>query len=220
VAGPGLARRLGHRPCARTQRAASFEFRAGAAGGGTGLSRPRVEGALVPLLSRPGEKLGRRLPARRPAELWTHNLAFKAWLDAEALVVLPKAPIRLGQNTLSRGEAGRNVQTAAMDVLLRVLRDVPGGPEYVRRNAAQRRGSRVRRPPIPSSRLDDAALVVQRSQQVASCDSLRRVPATSLPDLAPSHCDVAPNQRDVAPNLREGASCLAYWAPHPAVMTP
>lgn len=44
--------------------------------------------------------------------------------------------LRLGQNTLSRWEAGRNVQTAAMDVLLRVLRDVPGGLEYLRRHAA------------------------------------------------------------------------------------
>ena len=42
--------------------------------------------------------------------------------------------LRLGQNTLS--EAGRNVQTAAMDVLLRVLRDVPGGLEYLRKHAA------------------------------------------------------------------------------------
>jgi putative zinc finger/helix-turn-helix YgiT family protein len=44
--------------------------------------------------------------------------------------------LRLGQNTLSRWEAGRNVQTAAMDVLLRVLRDVPGGLEYLRKHAA------------------------------------------------------------------------------------
>jgi putative zinc finger/helix-turn-helix YgiT family protein len=44
--------------------------------------------------------------------------------------------LRLGQNTLSRWEAGRNVQTAAMDMLLRVLRDVPGGLEYVRTHAA------------------------------------------------------------------------------------
>ena len=44
--------------------------------------------------------------------------------------------LRLGQNTLSRWEAGRNVQTAAMDVLLRVLRDVPGGLEYLRKRAA------------------------------------------------------------------------------------
>jgi putative zinc finger/helix-turn-helix YgiT family protein len=44
--------------------------------------------------------------------------------------------LRLGQNTLSRWEAGRNIQTAAMDVLLRVLRDVPGGLEYLRKNAA------------------------------------------------------------------------------------
>jgi putative zinc finger/helix-turn-helix YgiT family protein len=44
--------------------------------------------------------------------------------------------LRLGQNTLSRWEAGRNIQTAAMDVLLRVLRDVPGGLEYLRKHAA------------------------------------------------------------------------------------
>jgi len=44
--------------------------------------------------------------------------------------------LRLGQNTLSRWEAGRNVQMAAMDVLMRVLRDVPGGLEYLRKHAA------------------------------------------------------------------------------------
>jgi len=44
--------------------------------------------------------------------------------------------LRLGQNTLSRWEAGRHAQTAAMDVLLRLLRDVPGGLEYLRRHAA------------------------------------------------------------------------------------
>jgi putative zinc finger/helix-turn-helix YgiT family protein len=44
--------------------------------------------------------------------------------------------LRLGQNTLSRWEAGRHVQTAAMDVLLRILRDVPGGLEYLRKHAA------------------------------------------------------------------------------------
>ena len=44
--------------------------------------------------------------------------------------------LRLGQNTLSRWEADRHVQTAAMDVLMRLLRDVPGGLEYLRRHAA------------------------------------------------------------------------------------
>lgn len=44
--------------------------------------------------------------------------------------------LRLGANTVSRWEAGRNVQTAAMDMLLRMLRDLPGGLEYVRRHAA------------------------------------------------------------------------------------
>ena len=44
--------------------------------------------------------------------------------------------LRLGQNNLSRWEAGRHVQTAAMDVLMRLLRDGPGGLEYLRRHAA------------------------------------------------------------------------------------
>lgn len=44
--------------------------------------------------------------------------------------------LRLGANTVSRWEAGRNVQTAAMDMLLRLLRDLPGGIEYVRGHAA------------------------------------------------------------------------------------
>ena len=44
--------------------------------------------------------------------------------------------LRLGSNTISRWEAGRHVQTAAMDVLVRILRDVPGSLEYLRRRAA------------------------------------------------------------------------------------
>lgn len=44
--------------------------------------------------------------------------------------------LRLGANTISRWEAGRNVQTASMDMLLRMLRDLPGGIDYVRRHAA------------------------------------------------------------------------------------
>lgn len=44
--------------------------------------------------------------------------------------------LRLGANTVSRWEAGRNVQTGAMDMLLRLLRDLPGGIDYVRRHAA------------------------------------------------------------------------------------
>lgn len=44
--------------------------------------------------------------------------------------------LRLGGNTVSRWEAGRNVQTAAMDVLLRLLRDLPGSLEYLREHAA------------------------------------------------------------------------------------
>lgn len=44
--------------------------------------------------------------------------------------------LRLGVNTISRWESGRNVQTAAMDVLLRLVRDVPGSVEYLRNLAA------------------------------------------------------------------------------------
>jgi putative zinc finger/helix-turn-helix YgiT family protein len=44
--------------------------------------------------------------------------------------------LRLGSNTISRWEAGRNVQTAAMDVLLRLLRDLPGSLDYLKRRVA------------------------------------------------------------------------------------
>lgn len=44
--------------------------------------------------------------------------------------------LRLGGNTLSRWESGRIVQTAAMDVLLRLLRDLPESLRYLKRHAA------------------------------------------------------------------------------------
>ena len=44
--------------------------------------------------------------------------------------------LRLGANTISRWEAGRNVQTAAMDMLVRMIRDLPGSLDYLRRCAA------------------------------------------------------------------------------------
>lgn len=44
--------------------------------------------------------------------------------------------LRLGANTISRWEAGRNVQTAAMDMLLRMIRDLPGSLDYLRNYAA------------------------------------------------------------------------------------
>lgn len=44
--------------------------------------------------------------------------------------------LRLGANTISRWEAGRNVQSAAMDVLLRLIRDLPGSVDYLREHAA------------------------------------------------------------------------------------
>jgi putative zinc finger/helix-turn-helix YgiT family protein len=40
--------------------------------------------------------------------------------------------LRLGGNTVSRWESGRNVQSAAMDLLLRMLRDLPGAEQYLR----------------------------------------------------------------------------------------
>ena len=44
--------------------------------------------------------------------------------------------LRLGVNTLSRWETGRNVQTAAMDLLLRLIRDRPENIKYLRSRAA------------------------------------------------------------------------------------
>jgi putative zinc finger/helix-turn-helix YgiT family protein len=44
--------------------------------------------------------------------------------------------LHLGANTISRWESGRNVQTAAMDVLLRLIRELPGSLEYLRSHAA------------------------------------------------------------------------------------
>jgi putative zinc finger/helix-turn-helix YgiT family protein len=44
--------------------------------------------------------------------------------------------LRLGGNTVSRWESGRNVQTAAMDMLLRLIRDLPGSLDYLRAHAA------------------------------------------------------------------------------------
>ena len=44
--------------------------------------------------------------------------------------------LRLGANTLSRWESGRNVQTEAMDMLLRLIRDLPGSIDYLRHHAA------------------------------------------------------------------------------------
>lgn len=44
--------------------------------------------------------------------------------------------LRLGANTVSRWESSRNVQTAAMDILLRLIRDLPGSIDYLRDHAA------------------------------------------------------------------------------------
>ena len=44
--------------------------------------------------------------------------------------------LHLGGNTISRWESGRNVQTAAMDMLLRLIRDLPGSLDYLRDHAA------------------------------------------------------------------------------------
>jgi putative zinc finger/helix-turn-helix YgiT family protein len=44
--------------------------------------------------------------------------------------------LRMGVNTISRWEAGRNIQTAAMNVLLRLVRDVPDSLAYLKKHAA------------------------------------------------------------------------------------
>ena len=44
--------------------------------------------------------------------------------------------LHLGANTISRWESGRNVQTEAMEMLLRLLRDLPGSLDYLRRHTA------------------------------------------------------------------------------------
>jgi putative zinc finger/helix-turn-helix YgiT family protein len=44
--------------------------------------------------------------------------------------------LRLGANTVSRWESGRNVQTAAMDMLLQLIRDLPGSIDYLWDRAA------------------------------------------------------------------------------------
>jgi putative zinc finger/helix-turn-helix YgiT family protein len=44
--------------------------------------------------------------------------------------------LRLGLNTVSRWESGRNVQNVAMDMLLRLVRDVPGSLDYLKGLAA------------------------------------------------------------------------------------
>lgn len=44
--------------------------------------------------------------------------------------------LHLGANTISRWESGRNVQTASMDILLRLIRDLPGSVAHLRKHAA------------------------------------------------------------------------------------
>lgn len=44
--------------------------------------------------------------------------------------------LQLGDNTLSRWEAGRAAQTGAMDVLLRLVRDVPAARVFLQKRAA------------------------------------------------------------------------------------
>ena len=44
--------------------------------------------------------------------------------------------LRLGEVTIARWESNRNVQTAAMDLLLKLIRDVPGAAEYIEKDKA------------------------------------------------------------------------------------
>jgi HTH-type transcriptional regulator/antitoxin MqsA len=46
------------------------------------------------------------------------------------------ALLHLGLNTVSRWESGRNVQSGAMDLLLKIIRDVPGTLGYLKQQAA------------------------------------------------------------------------------------
>jgi HTH-type transcriptional regulator/antitoxin MqsA len=52
--------------------------------------------------------------------------------------------LRLGTNTLSRWELGRNVQTPAMDTLLRLIRDLPAASTTCGTRLMTRRLRRVR----------------------------------------------------------------------------
>lgn len=47
--------------------------------------------------------------------------------------------LKLGANTLSRWESGRNVQTESMDTLLRLIRDLPNSLNYLRGYARPQR---------------------------------------------------------------------------------
>jgi len=57
--------------------------------------------------------------------------------------------LRLGANTVSRWESGRNVQTAALDLLLRLIRDLPGSIDYLRDRGSLKKyqGATAIRPP-------------------------------------------------------------------------
>lgn len=69
-----------------------------------------------------------------------HALRARLHLTQDALAGL----LRLGANTISRWETGRNVQTAAMDVLLRLVRDVPASLLYLQRTKPTRRIQQAR----------------------------------------------------------------------------
>jgi putative zinc finger/helix-turn-helix YgiT family protein len=44
--------------------------------------------------------------------------------------------LSLGANTISRWESGRNVQTKVLDILLRIIRDLPESVAYLQKNVA------------------------------------------------------------------------------------
>ena len=73
---------------------------------------------------------GEMPPCRSPAEI--QDIRERHGLTQAALAKL----LRLGANTISRWESDRMVQTAAMDVLLRLIRDVPETLRFLRRHAA------------------------------------------------------------------------------------
>jgi putative zinc finger/helix-turn-helix YgiT family protein len=79
----------------------------------------------------------------RAVEMYRHSHALLSADEIRALrqrLHLTQAQLaallQLGPNTVSRWEAGRNAQNGAMDVLLKIVRDVPGTLDYLKMHAA------------------------------------------------------------------------------------
>ena len=75
----------------------------------------------------------RRMVMRRMIGLGIYRLDINS---RESAVVGIVGGGGIGANTISRWEAGRLVQNSSMDVLLRLIRDVPQNIRYLRGHAA------------------------------------------------------------------------------------